>query len=148
VVYDYKTGNVPSVGDDPVAAGCKLQLPVYARAARARWSEVDSARAFYWSTRGEPEDALVEVPVDAEADARFGEVVEKIVEGIDAGAFVAFPGDVKWNHLTRLDTHENCMWCPYDRVCPPDRLSAWDRNRGDPAVGSFIALAPDQEDET
>ncbi len=148
VVYDYKTGKVPKVGDDPVAAGRKLQLQVYALAARARWDKVESARAFYWSTRAEPEDALVEVPVDAQAHARFSEVVETIVEGIDAGAFVAFPGDVKWDHRTRRDTHDNCMWCPYDRVCPPDRLGAWDRNSSDPAVASFIALAPDEEDET
>jgi hypothetical protein len=39
------------------------------------------------------------------------------------------------------------MWCAYDRVCPPDRLGAWDRNRGDPAVASFIALDPEADDE-
>ncbi|MGH7291762.1 MAG: hypothetical protein ACREJT_11165, partial [Myxococcota bacterium] len=103
---------------------------------------VEHARAFYWSTRNDTENALVEFPVEGEAHARFGEVVETIVEGIDAGCFVAYPGDVVWDHRTRRDTYQHCKWCPYDRVCPPDRLGAWDRNCDDAGVQSFIDLDP------
>jgi RecB family exonuclease len=144
-VYDYKTGAPRAVDQtDPVQSGRKLQLPVYALAARARWGAAE-ARAFYWYTRALPDDALTEFPVDAEHHDRFVGVVGNIVHGIEHGCFVAFPGTRDWRPFVG-DTFKNCVYCPYDRVCPPDRLGAWMRKADDDAVTDFLALDLPEDD--
>ncbi len=139
-VYDYKTGRPQGVdAEDPVDGGRKLQLPVYALAARAQGAT--AARAFYWNTRAAIDAAVVEFPVD---DARFTEVVGGIIEGIDAGCFIAYPGETSYRPALG-DTFDNCAYCSYDRLCAPDRLGAWDRKQGEPAVAPFLALDRDDE---
>ena len=38
-------------------------------------------------------------------------------------------------------TLDNCRWCPYDAVCPTDRLQAWDLKRGAPGVQPYRGLS-------
>ena len=138
VVYDYKTGRVPSSDDDPVSAGRALQLPVYALAARAR-EGTDDATACYWYTREDPVHALVEISLDA-TEGRFVDVVTTIVDGISGGCFPAYPGEPSWDHRSRTDSWDMCRYCDFDRLCPVDRGRAWERVRDDPATGPFLAL--------
>jgi hypothetical protein len=145
-VYDYKTGLEKDVdAKDPIEAGQSMQLPVYAHAAQTRWGASETA-AFYWYTRGPDETAVVEFPVDDAHQARFTDVVRTIVDGVDSGCFVAFPGARDWDRRVRKEAYKNCLYCAYDRVCPPDRLGAWERKEGDDVVVPFHGLelaAPD-----
>ena len=141
VVYDYKTGSstrYEGLADDPVDAGRALQLPVYALAARAQ-EDVDEATACYWFTRAEPDDALIEVSLD-DAEERFVEVVGTIADGITAGCFPARPGDRAWDHRAGREAWSECMWCDFDRLCPVDRGTAWERIAHDPASAPLRAL--------
>jgi hypothetical protein len=141
VVYDYKTGNprrYAASGDDPVAGGRALQLPVYALAARAQ-EGVDEAIACYWFTRESADRALLEVGLD-DAEARFVDVVGTIVDGVSSGCFPAYPGDRTWDPVAGREGWECCRYCDFDRLCPVDRGSAWDRVAEDPAAAAFHAL--------
>jgi RecB family exonuclease len=138
-VYDYKTGRPAEIPDDPVDGGHMLQLPVYALAASAHYG-VANVSASYWYTQLEDERALAGLPLDATTHDRFADVVGHIVDGIDAGCFPANPGDTDWNHRERRETFSNCKYCPYDRLCAPDRRAAWDRKASDAALAPFHAL--------
>jgi hypothetical protein len=149
VVYDYKTGSptrYTSSDADPVAGGHALQLPVYALAARAH-EGVREATACYWFTREEPEHALLELPLD-DAEERFVEVLGTIVDGIAGGCFPGYPGDRDWDHRAGREAWSTCKWCDFDRLCPVDRGSVWERVEADPATAPFLALdGSDTEDD-
>jgi RecB family exonuclease len=146
VVFDYKTGTRPRTDDDPVAGGTSLQLPVYAHAAEAL-DPTTRASAFYWYTASEAKDALVGHDLD-DCRERFTDVVTTIVDGIDAGCFPAYPGEPRWQPNERRDSFHNCGYCPYDRLCPADRFSAWERTIGDDAVAPFLALDLPDDDQS
>ncbi|HEV2311077.1 MAG TPA: PD-(D/E)XK nuclease family protein, partial [Acidimicrobiia bacterium] len=144
VVYDYKTGD-PRYGalpeDDPLDAGQLLQLPVYANAARALTGAKEAA-AYYWYTRDpEPPGGDRGFTLTADVQDRFVEVVGEIVAGVDAGCFPAVPGDRYFNPRAFRETFTHCYGCPYDRLCPADRATAWERKIDDPALGEYHALA-------
>ena len=114
-VVDYKTGKQKRVseavaGGDPTRL---LQLPVYALAARAKWTDrsVDVESA-YWLVERDDDQALVANPV---SDEQFSAVVDAVVGGIEAGVFPTTPGEDRGHEWA------NCRYCPYDRVCPADR---------------------------
>ena len=147
IVFDYKTGGSNSYRDlkkDPVIRGTALQLPLYARAASAL-SKADSGdpvvHAAYWfafekgGTSIKPD--LQDQPDSAE---RFEEVVSVIAGGIMDGVFPPAPrGHPGWRDgRTTLD---NCRWCPYDAVCPTDRLATWDLKRRAPGVQAYRELS-------
>ena len=90
VVIDIKTGG-PSrfreINKDPFVGGTKLQLPVYALAARARFGgPATPVSAHYWFVR---KDRGRRIPVDLtpEVEQRYGEVVGTLVDGVAAGLF-------------------------------------------------------------
>ena len=72
--------------------GRRLQLPVYAAAARQlRGAETVEAAYWYVSVDGRLQhDRFI---LDDDTDARFREVVGHIVDGIDAGLFPPVPGE-------------------------------------------------------
>ncbi len=143
-VLDYKTGaakKYEGLDDDPVKAGLRLQLPVYAAAARQmRGPTADHVvvAAAYWyvSTRGG--FAREQVALDAVTSERFGVVVDHIADGIDAGTFPAVPGE--WNSFFGRST--NCRWCEYDRLCSADRIGQWETKADAPELEPFHSLAP------
>jgi ATP-dependent helicase/nuclease subunit B len=143
VVYDYKTGDPrhgPSLGDDPVVAGQRLQLPVYAHAALTLTGATEAA-AYYWYTRDDaPPDEQDGFTLDARVQERFVDAVGHIVDGVDAGWFPAVPGDRDYNPRVHQETFANCFSCPYDRLCPADRATAWERKLDDPALDGYRAL--------
>jgi ATP-dependent helicase/nuclease subunit B len=169
-IIDYKTGRPYGAppADDPVERGTRLQLPVYALAARSIFagqspgrthrdqlplagsSAVEppsggtlNARAGYWfvGSRGAP----TWVEVDAAVQARFGQVVGAMVDGIDAGLFPANPG---WTP-DQPGPRRNCGLCAFTSMCAPRRGEDWDRKQRDPRLAGYVDMArpPEAEEE-
>ncbi len=137
-VLDYKTGSAsPYAGlgaDDPDAGGRRLQLAVYALAARLHAGRPDApVCSEYWFTSARGDFQRIGYPVTADVLERVGQTVGQMVDGIEAGVFPPFP-----------DAANGIVTCPY---CDPDGLGVADlrrqleRKRGDSALASFLALA-------
>ena len=136
LVTDIKTGSAfkfRSLRQDPVAAGEKLQLPVYALAARAVHGRPDTpVQALYWFVHKHWE--RVEVELTPEVGATYAATVGTLVSGIARGAFPP-----------RAPADPDFLWvqCPY---CNPDGLGheevrrAWERKRLSPELADFAAL--------
>ena len=144
VVTDYKTGKVDefsALEDDPVMAGTKLQLHIYARAARAAFGQPDTpVRARYWfvSERGDFKERAVDLDRDAE---RFNEALSVITASIKAGLFPARPGDDSyWGY-------KNCSRCDFDRLCRVDREREWQAVSTDVELKRYVALSDPPEPE-
>ena len=142
VVLDYKTGRPgqPPEGceDDPVWAGDRLQLPVYAEAARQHLG-ADSVESAYWYVSQRGGFGRDAVALDEETSERFRAVVGQIVEGIDGGIFPAAPGEPSWLH----NTEANCAYCPFDDLCPVDRGAQYDAKIDAPELEHFHGLMPE-----
>lgn len=152
LVLDYKTGGTggyANMSNDPVKRGTRLQLPVYALAAREKLGIPDeNVKAAYWfvSSRG----GFVTRPQDPvrfdEMQEPFDDVVETIVKGIKRGLFPANPG-MSWSNPT-----ENCGHCDFDKICPPRsrRWRTWERKRNnDTRIADYVSMAAggDVEDD-
>jgi ATP-dependent helicase/nuclease subunit B len=135
-VLDYKTGKPSEQSEldlDPVAAGTKLQLAIYANAVQQNMERLGrpltSATASYWyiSARGKFE--LVTVSASQAMQGRLHSVLGVIDEGIRAGAFLAVPGSE--TERPGRNSWDNCVYCEYDRVCPAAREVVYERKCGD-----------------
>ncbi|MHB8219360.1 MAG: PD-(D/E)XK nuclease family protein [Acidimicrobiales bacterium] len=136
VVIDYKSGRpVPADRDgDPVGRGRRLQLPIYALAARGHLGDVSVGAAYWWLTspnRFEPAG----LELDGAVLDRLGTVVGTLVQGIESGAFPARPG------VSTPTGFDNCRYCPFDSVCPARRDRIWEQVRTDPLVAPYAELA-------
>ena len=137
-VIDYKTGWPHAVGEDgdPTEGGTKLQLPVYALAARAAFGGPDTlVVAAYWyvSTRGNFRWAAV--ALDEHTRARVDEVLRAIVDGIEHGIFPASldPPD-SWNRRYR-------SYVDPDARGTRDRYRDWVRKQDAPELAAYRALS-------
>ena len=145
VVYDYKTGSTSWYADlgpeNPVGGGTRLQLPVYALAARAAAGadERTPVEAYYWFV-GKGENALIGYEVDDEVEAAFDTALRTIVDGIDAGCFPAFPVAPGPRPFVA------CHYCDPDGLGTADVWRAWERKQHAPAVAPFLALAGEEAD--
>jgi RecB family exonuclease len=146
VVLDYKTGSpspYAALADDYVDAGRRLQLPVYALAARDRFGDrpVD---AHYWfvSDRGRYRRVPEDGSLTPERLDRFHAVLATIVDGIERGHFPAHPGADSWDYVRRRDSFEHCRWCAFDRLCTASRGDTWEALADRPEMAPFVALAP------
>ncbi|HEX7168061.1 MAG TPA: PD-(D/E)XK nuclease family protein [Acidimicrobiales bacterium] len=141
VVVDYKTGGASSVSeigaDDPVVRGTKLQLPLYAAAARAAFGRGDTpVHATYWFVSTEKGRwRLVGYDVTDEVDKRFVVAVAAITEGIEAGVFASRPPAVP------AYGYVECRFCDPDGLGAGDRRREWERKRSDPALRAYAAMA-------
>lgn len=141
VVTDYKTGSSKGykvLETDPVDRGTKLQLPLYAMAARQRFPDEGPAlpvRSRYWmiSEKG----GFEEFPIELTGDVmdRFSQVLGVIVDGITNGNFPARPGKPD------RKTTENCRLCDMGPLCQEDRDRQWERNKAAPALAAYVELA-------
>ncbi len=149
VVLDYKTGSdrqYTNLDADRVAGGRRIQLPVYALAARA-WARVNGlpvegpVAAHYWFVSSKRRFAFRGGPIDAEAHRRFVRAVGRIVAGIEAGAFHALPPP-------RDDTgYVSCWACDPDGLGAADLRRACDRKAADPALAPWLGDLDDEEAE-
>ena len=146
VVVDYKTGGfrdfagIDKDTNDPVKFGTKLQLPVYALAARqAHGTGDDPVHAAYWFISTKGSFRWIGYDLDDRVMHRFNEVVETIVDGITAGLFPARPSK---------DHYQFYVECPY---CDPDGLGTlgkrrdWERKRTADALLGYRQLAEPDE---
>jgi ATP-dependent helicase/nuclease subunit B len=138
VVSDYKTGRQSALEEllrDPVAAGTLLQLPLYGLAARERFGTTSAVHARYWLLSTERSASFYNLVVTESVEERFREVVGRIAAGVEGGCFPGVPG------AARFDGHfDNCAYCDFDRVCPPDRDRQCSRKLGDPTLADVRAL--------
>jgi ATP-dependent helicase/nuclease subunit B len=135
-VTDVKTGGFSryeAIESDPVAAGTKLQLPVYAYAARARLGEESTpVEASYWFVR--KGGRRIPVPLTPEVADRYVHALDVIVSSIAAGYFPAKAPEIP-----------DFLWvqCPY---CNPDGIghsevrARYDRKRFDPTLERLVRL--------
>jgi len=121
LVTDLKSGSASRFrnlsGDNPVEGGEKLQLPVYAQAARARFGDVDThVEAMYWFVRKD-RGKRVQVPLTEVVERTYAVTVGLIATSIAGGVFPLRPPaepDFRW------------VQCPY---CNPDGLEHADVRR-------------------
>jgi len=143
VVTDYKTGSPYSyqkMNKDPLDAGRRLQLPIYALAAKRALGETEQAQGSYWfvTAAANYERKVVDL---GQVEDRFNEVIEGIATGIQNGLFPANPGPPG-----RFGP-ENCSYCDFDRICPAARASLWDRKKGDTRLDPYTGLSESSDDE-
>ncbi len=149
-VVDYKTSAPLAPGrNDPfeksrLHGGTRLQLPVYALAARRELGDAP-VHAAYWHVRERWNFKVEGYTVDSEALDELRDVLSRIVAGVEGGVFPAVPGDDAYDWRRRRDTHEHCRWCPYDRLCTVERADAWERKRHDPAAEVLVSLGEPDE---
>ncbi len=137
VVYDYKTGSANGFNgleDDPVAAGTKLQLSIYALAVERAFPG-RPVRADYWHTAQPAGKELRGFDIE-DAAPRALEVLSTVTAGVAAGTFPAYPG--KENPF--FGSFEECGFCDFDHLCSPDRERMFETKRRDPAVATFVEL--------
>jgi len=137
-VVDYKTGSHDDpavIAEDPVVRGTRLQLAVYALAARAAYGDVP-VHAEYWFTRHEGRYPSAGFELDDHNLRRVHEVLRIAVESVRAGLFPARPGKESY-----FGGYDNCRRCDFDRLCGVDRAAHWERKRSDPRIHEYVHLA-------
>ena len=145
VVLDYKTGSARDYqglsADDPDSGGTRLQLPVYALAARAMTGRPDvPVTAEYWFVSDRAGFARVGYPVDDDVLARVTRTIGTVVTGIERGVFPHHPVETWLRSMA-------CAYCDPDGMGVADLRRAWERKRDDPAVALYAELAEPRTDE-
>ena len=137
VVMDYKTGSsrqYQKMEDDPLMAGKRLQLPVYALAVRETLLPDAALRAEYLfiSANG----GYIRVPVTLDAiEVQFRNTVQAIAKGVRGGVFPANPGPPGFGGP------ENCRYCDFQRICPSNKLALWARKGDSPQAAAYRMLS-------
>ncbi|HKC26660.1 MAG TPA: PD-(D/E)XK nuclease family protein [Jatrophihabitans sp.] len=139
IVTDIKTGSDSSylgiTQDDPTAGGSKLQLPVYAYAARERFGRASSpVEAEYWFVR-KSRGRRIAVELDSELEQAYARTLAVLVRSIAAGLFPARTPDGP-DYGTRVW----CEYCNPDGVGYGDGRDRWERKRSDPVLRDYVAL--------
>jgi ATP-dependent helicase/DNAse subunit B len=142
-VVDYKSGSprhFAGIGaDDPTLSGSKLQLPVYALAARQALGRTHApVGAEYWFLHREA-GKRVDLPLTPAVQDAFTRAVTMITDGITGGLFP--------NRAPEDDGFAGFVPCAY---CDPDSLGAgelrerWERKRNDPRLAAYVGLIEGQ----
>lgn len=137
LVTDVKTGSKRKFKgiseQDPVLAGTKLQLPVYAAAARRAHGQPDTrVTAAYWFVH--KDEGRIGLPLTEDVLATFTACVEVLVESIAAGLFpLKAPEEADWGWV-------QCEYCNPDGVGHAAERARYQRKRSDPALAQLVAL--------
>jgi hypothetical protein len=139
-VVDYKTGKSDPYRNiseaDPDVRGTRLQLPLYAHAARSRFGDSSTlVEAAYWFVSVKGEYRWVVLPLTDAVAQRIDTVLTTIVDGIEHGVFPC-----------RTDAPDTKPWRNRDFVDPDgrgtrDRYRDWLRKREAPELSAYVALA-------
>jgi len=142
LVIDYKTGKgsgYRAVDADRLDRGRRLQLPIYADAARRALGPEDGpvpeVEAYYWFVEEGGKKAWRGGPVDEAVQARFEDVIATVVDGIERGDFPANPGE------DGFFGPSHCKFCDFTRVCPSSRVDLWEGVRRDDALARYVEMA-------
>jgi RecB family exonuclease len=138
-VTDYKTGSDRLFknlsADDPDQRGTKLQLAVYARAARAVHGALDTpVRADYWFVSDRHGFSRRGYVVDDDVLDRVSTTLAIIVAGIEAGLFPSRPEDSGFGWVS-------CEYCDPDGLGVSELRRDWERKRHDPLLVPYATLA-------
>jgi hypothetical protein len=146
VVTDYKSGKPDKFKglseDDPDKAGSKLQLPVYAYAARQALGRPDAeVRAEYWFIGPKGRGTQIGYPLTEQVQRRYAEVLAIVTDGIAGGLFPAnVPEDRPWSSFAA------CPYCDPDGLGAKERRVQWQRKKSAPALRHYLGLTePDEE---
>ncbi|MGY1709117.1 PD-(D/E)XK nuclease family protein [Geodermatophilus sp. SYSU D00758] len=136
-VTDIKSGSNRAfkdlTADDPVLGGTKLQLPVYAHAARqAHGTPETEVEAAYWFVRRDK--GRVEVPLTAEIEQVYARTLHTIVTSIRAGLFPARPPE------TDDYAYVQCAYCNPDGIGYGQARGRWERKRRDARLADLVGL--------
>ncbi len=140
VVIDYKSGRfdryVKLNARDPVLGGTRLQLPVYAYAARDVYagSGDEPVEACYWFV-GRGDNRRIGYQVDVSVATVFMRAVRAIVDGIEAGMFIGRPVPPG-----PRGPFVPCHYCDPDGLGTAQRWREWERKSGAPELGGYRAL--------
>jgi ATP-dependent helicase/nuclease subunit B len=135
IVIDIKTGGFTSYTDietDPVVAGTRLQLPVYAAAAR-QLLDGRRAEAAYWFVR-QGKRRRIAVELSESLTALYADTVGRLVRSIATGLFPAKAPDgpdFSW---------VQCNFCNPDGLGHGEVRGRWERKRHDPALRELVEL--------
>ena len=140
LVTDIKSGSAKRfrvINKDPLAKGGKLQLPVYAHAARQRFGEPTTrAEAVYWFVRRDRGERI-EMPLDA-VESTYADTLGVIVSSIAGGLFPSRPpGSADYGYV-------QCAYCNPDDIGYGDLPARWERKRLDPRLTAYVALVEPQ----
>ena len=137
LVTDLKTGSAWRFAklseDNPVGGGEKLQLPVYAHAARARFGDAHTeVRAMYWFVR--KDRRRVEVPLTDTVERTYAETVGLIARSMANGVFPPrAPAEPDFRWVT-------CEYCNPDGLGHADVRRRWEAKRLAPELRDYTAL--------
>jgi RecB family exonuclease len=138
LVTDLKSGSARSFknlsADNPVAGGEKLQLPVYALAARASFGDAQTpVEAFYWFVRKD-RGKRVKVPLTDVVEQTYAETVGLIARSVAGGLFPArapATPDYRW---------AQCAFCNPDGLGHADVRARWEAMRRVPQLRRYTRL--------
>jgi RecB family exonuclease len=141
LVTDLKTGSIRTFKDlseiNPVAHGEKLQLPVYALAARARFGDADTpVEAMYWFVR--KDRGRVQVPLTQEVERTYAETVGLIARSVANRVFPArAPAEPDFRRV-------KCPYCNPDGLGHADLRRRWETKRLAPELVDYTRLVEPQ----
>jgi RecB family exonuclease len=136
-VTDVKTGGrsrfAKIAADTPLGDGTKLQLPVYAYAARERFGDrATPVRAAYWFVR--KDRGRIEIPLTPDVEAAYAQTLGTIVASIATGNFPArAPDSPDWSWV-------QCDYCNPDGIGHVDVRRRWERKRLAPELADYVRL--------
>lgn len=140
VVIDYKTGSDRSYKDlspqDPSLGGRRLQLVLYAEAARAMHDRTGApVRADYWFVSAKGGFRARGYEVTDEVRSRVLETVGAVADGIAAGLYPPRPEPPQWRPFVP------CRFCDPDGLGTRDQWNDWTRKLTDPDLRPYLAVA-------
>jgi ATP-dependent helicase/DNAse subunit B len=137
LVTDLKTGSASRFArlceDNPVGGGEKLQLPVYALAARARFGNAHTeVRAMYWFVRRDRK--RVQVPLSEAVERTYAGTVGLIARSMANGVFPPrAPAEPDFRWVT-------CEYCNPDGLGHADVRRRWEAMRLAPELRDYTGL--------
>jgi len=139
-IVDYKSGRTEKFKglceDNPDMAGTKLQLPVYAAAARMHQNAPQAeVQADYWFVSTNGKFQRIGYRVTPQIQQRVQVTLGAIVAGIEAGVFPNF------STATSTSFYVECDSCDPDNLGVAEIVRGWERKRNDPALKMFAGLA-------
>jgi RecB family exonuclease len=137
-VTDIKTGKSDDFKainpDDPTLGGSKLQLPVYAHAARARYgNDATAIQAQYWFVRRDA-GTRVQLPLTDDVEMAYARALDVLAQSIVGGLFpLRAPEGADFVYV-------QCPYCNPDGIGHSENRERWERKRPDAALRELITL--------
>jgi ATP-dependent helicase/nuclease subunit B len=139
LVTDYKTGKPDSyrklTPEEPLAEGIRLQLPLYALAARQVLGEPEvPVEASYWFTSTVGGFEEIGYPVTDEVLTATRQALQVALDGMTAGRFPLRPEPPGWRMYVA------CDYCDPDGLGTTERYRRWERVRSDAELAEYLRL--------